>query len=351
MKIETILNLEKISGRKSLSEYDSKRLLKTYGIPVISEKFAATADEAVQFAEETGYPVVLKGLGANFLHKTEMGLVHLDLRNGQDVRAAAESIQSSAGKDLEGFLVQPYVKAKREWIAGLFHDTQFGPMIMFGAGGILTEALSDVTFRLAPLTQKDAEDMIQELKSTALLKAFRGEKKVNTDQLIQTIMGLSNLTEDHPEIVEVDINPLLTTPDGNLVGVDALVVIDPKPEKSSPPPSVPPEALRPFFYPKSIAFIGASATMGKWGHLLVANTKSGTYEGQIYLVNPKGGTIVGQEAYQAIEAIEGPVDLAVVTIPAAHVIELLPQLQSKGIKSLLLITSGFAETDAKGKQR
>jgi acyl-CoA synthetase (NDP forming) len=351
LKIEPLLNLDKISCRTSLSEYNSKRLLKAYGIPVVSEMTAATADEAVKIAEEIGFSVVLKGLGPKLLHKTEMGLVHLDLRNGRDVRTAAESIQFSAGKDLEGFLVQPYVKGKREWIAGLFHDAQFGPVIMFGAGGILTEAVSDVVFRLAPIAQKDAEDMIQELKSTALLKAFRGEKKVNTGQLVQTLLGLSRLAEDHPEIVEIDINPLLTTPDGNLVAVDALVVIDPNPLKSSPPPPVRPDMLRPFFYPKSIAFIGASATMGKWGHILVANTKSGTYEGQIYLVNPKGGTIVGQEAYQTIEAIEGPVDLAVVTIPAAHVIELLPQLQSKGIKSLLLITSGFAETDAKGKKR
>ncbi len=350
LKIENILNAAKISGRTSLSEYDSKRLLKTYGIPVISERVAATADDAVIAAEKTGFPIVLKGLGSKLLHKTEMGLVYLNLRDAQDVQSAAKSIRTGAGNDLEGFLVQPYVNAKREWIAGLFHDAQFGPVIMFGAGGILTEAVSDIAFRLAPLSQKDAENMIQEIKSSALLKAFRGEKKVNTNQLVQILTGLSNLVEDHPEIVEVDINPLLTTPDGNLTAVDALVVVDPNPLKTSPPPPVKPEAIRPFFYPKSIAFIGASATMGKWGHILVANTKSGTYEGKIYLVNPKGGTIVGQKACQTIDEIDAPVDLAVVTIPAAHVIDLIPQIQKKGIKSLLLITSGFAETDAHGKK-
>jgi acyl-CoA synthetase (NDP forming) len=275
--------------------------------------------------------------------------VHLNLKDAEEVRLAAESIRAGAGKDLEGFLIQPYVKGTREWIAGLFHDAQFGPVLMFGAGGILTEAIKDVAFRLAPLTQEDARAMVREIKSTALLEAFRGEQKVDMDQLVQALMGLSRLAVEHPEVREVDINPLLTAPDGALTAVDALVVLDPSVAHPPPAPSVRPDMLRPFFYPKSIAFIGASATMGKWGHMLVANTKSGSYEGNVYLVNPKGGTIVGQEACKSIADIDGPVDLAVVTIPAAHVIDLIPHFQHKRIKSMLLITSGFAETDKAGK--
>ena len=349
MTIENLIDIDKITGRTTLSEYDSKQLLKAFDIPVIPETTAATVELALSAAEKAGYPVVLKGFGSKLLHKTEMGVVHLNLKNAHDVRQAALSVQKRAEKDLEGYLIQPYVTGRREWIAGLFHDVQFGPVIMFGAGGILTEAVKDVAFRLAPLTRKDAQSMIQEIKSAALLKAFRGEEPVDAEQLVQALLGLSRLAAEHSEVREVDINPLLTKPDGKLVAVDALVVLDPDVQAKPLPPVVPTEALRPFFYPKSIAFIGASATMGKWGHMLVANTKSGAYTGKIYLVNPKGGTIVGQKAFKSIGVIDGPVDLAVVTIPAGHVMDLIPELQQKGVNSMLLITSGFAETDAAGK--
>jgi acyl-CoA synthetase (NDP forming) len=269
-----------------------------------------------------------------------------------DVRSAAESIQHNAGDDLEGFLVQPHIEGKREWIAGLSYDHQFGPVIMFGAGGILTEAISDVTFRLAPLSPGDAREMIDEIKSSPLLEDFRGEKKVDRSQIVRVLTGLSELAADHPVESEVDINPLIATPTGDLMAVDALVVVGGTHESTvSPRSAFQPESLRPFFYPKSIAFIGASSTMGKWGHMLVANTKSGGYEGKIYLVNPKGGEIVGEEAYRSLSDIPDPVDLAIVTIPAGHVINLIPQLQAKGIRHMLLITSGFSETDSDGKKR
>ncbi len=308
--------------------------------------------DAVAAALEIGFPVVLKGLGARLTHKTERGLVHMHLKTVAEVRSAAESIQHNAGDDLEGFLVQPQIQGKREWIAGLSHDEQFGPVIMFGAGGILTEAISDVTFRLAPLSPEDAREMIAEIKSSPLLEDFRGEKKIDRSQIVRVLTGLSDLAADHPEVFEVDINPLIATATGDLWAVDALVVVGGTHETTVSPGSISQsEALGPFFYPKSIAFIGASSTMGKWGHMLVANTKSGGYAGKIYLVNPKGGKIVGEEAYRSLSDIHEPVDLAIVTIPAEHVISLIPQLQANGIRHMLLITSGFSETDSDGKKR
>jgi len=351
LDIAKLINFKKISGRSALSEYDAKRLLKAYGIPVISEHKAETEKDAVSASEATGFPVVLKGLGAQILHKTEKGLVHLKLRTGQEVRNACKAIKARAAEDLEGFLVQPFIEGKREWIAGLFHDTQFGPVVMFGAGGILTEAISDVAFRLAPLSPRDAAEMTAEIKSSALLDNFRGENKVDQKQLRHILIALGELGHDHPEIVEVDINPLITTPTGDLIAVDALVVLDSKHKVSSPQTqSRDPVNLRSFFYPRSIAFIGASASLGKWGHMLVANTKSGGYQGRLHLVNPKGGTIVGQQAYTSLAEIEDSVDLAIVTIPAKHVIGIIPQLAAKGIHHMLLITSGFSETDAAGKK-
>ena len=352
MGIKDILKKAAASENGSLSEHESKQILKTYGIPVVQETVAATEDEAMAAAREIGFPLVVKGLGTRLTHKTERDLVHTHLKSMAEVQSAVHRIQRNAGSDLEGFLVQPHIEGKREWIAGLSHDDQFGPVIMFGAGGILTEAISDVTFRLAPLSPGDAQQMIDEIKSASLLNDFRGEKRIDRSQIVQVLAGLSTLAQEHPEIIEVDINPLIATPAGDLWAVDALVVVGDPPQAAASPRSVsPPEALRPFFYPESIAFIGASSMMGKWGHMLVANTKSGGYAGKIYLVNPKGGKIVGEEAYRSLADIPAPVDLAIVTIPAEHVIHLIPQLKAKGIRHMLLITSGFSETDKDGKQR
>ena len=336
-------------AQTSLSEYDSKRLLKAYGLPVVTETVAQTPDEAAEAASQIGFPVVVKGLGSRLLHKTEKGLVHLKLQTAQEVIRAAEQISESAGAGLEGFLIQPYVEGKREWVAGMFRDPQFGPVIMFGAGGIFTEALSDVSFRLAPLAESDAEAMLNEIKAQALLNDFRGEKQVNRQTLTATLMGLSRLAFELPRVAEIDINPLVTKKDGSIVAVDALIVLGDEVKPPTPKPPVGPELIRPIFYPRSIAFVGASSKLSKWGHILVANTISSGFQGDIFLVNAAGGFIAGRPVYKSVAEIEKDVDLAVVTIPAPGVIDLLPQLQAKGITSVLLITSGFGETDQDGK--
>jgi len=350
MDIKKALQEALNTGQKALTEFQAKQLLKQYAIPVVSEAVAATADEAVRLAEETGYPVVLKGMGANLLHKTERGLVHLNLTDGTGVRRAAEHVVTAAGRDLEGLLIQPQLESRREFVAGLFRDPQFGPVIMFGIGGILTEALSDVAFRLAPVTRADVRDMLTEIKAGALLGEFRGDAAVQAGQLEDILMAIGQLGLDHPEIAEIDINPLLAGRDGSLIAVDALVVPGQSQAVFHESVAVDPAAIGALFYPKSIAFVGASAQMGKWGHMLMSNTISGGYEGDIYLVNPKGGTIAGRTVFASIDAIPGPVDLAVVTIPAALVPALLPQMEAKEIKNMLLITSGFGETGPEGKQ-
>lgn len=351
MDIETMLNQTLQSGRHALTEFQAKQVLSRYEIPVVTERVAATPDEAIECAAETGFPVVLKGLGSKLLHKTERGLVHLNLPDGDRVRQAAEKVVQAAGKELEGLLIQPQLESRREFVAGFFRDPQFGPVVMFGIGGILTEALSDVAFRLAPVSEADVRDMLAEIKARALLDNFRGEKAINIDQLTKILVAIGQLGSDHPSISEIDINPLLATPEGNLIAVDALIVTSEPETIASDYRAVDPTDIGALFYPKSIAFVGASAQMGKWGNMLMANTVSGEYRGEIYLVNPKGGTIAGRAVYRNIDAIPGPVDLAVVTIPAARVLELVGQMQQKEIKNMLLITSGFGETGPEGKQR
>jgi len=217
--IDQLLETAQNNGQASLSEYDSKRVLAAYGIPAVSETMALSPEEAAKAAEQMDFPSVVKGLGSRLLHKTEMGLVHLNLHNESAVLEAAQKITESAGSDLEGFLVQPFVEGKREWVAGMFRDPQFGPVIMFGAGGIFAEALSDVSLRLAPLTTYDAEAMLDEIKAQPLLGDFRGEKSVDRQTLMTILMGLSRLAVEHPCIAEIDINPLVTRNDGSLVAV------------------------------------------------------------------------------------------------------------------------------------
>ncbi len=336
-------------GKHALNEYESKSLISAFGVPVVPEKIAQNVNDAVLVAEAMGFPVVLKALGSTLLHKTERGLVAINLTSSQAVIAAATAMSVEAGLELEGFLIQPFIQGKRELVAGLFRDKQFGPVVMLGLGGVFTEALADVTFRVAPLTQSDALEMIGEIKSRRILEAFRGEAAADRNALVQTLIGISRLALAHPQISEIDINPLLISADGGVRAVDALIVLKQEIEFQKFLPAIDPYAIGSLFHPHSIAFVGASAALGKWGHTLFTITAGRGYKGEIYLVNPKGGTIADRPVFRSVADIPGKIDLAVVTVPAAGVMDLLPQFKAKGIVNMLLISSGFAEVGPSGK--
>ena len=341
--------MENDTEKIALNDSQAKHLLKKFGIALPPERFVSRREDVAAAADSIGYPVVLKGIGATLMHKTDRGLVHLNLADSRAVENAVQSLIAGAGKDLDGFLLQPHIKGRREFVAGLLQDRQFGPVIMFGIGGVFTEAFADVAFRLAPLTENDASAMLTEIQGKALLGDFRGEKAVRQDELIQTLLGLSRIGETHPEISEIDINPLLITPEGRVTAVDALVVTGGETEAIEFLPPIFPDAIGALFYPKSVAIVGASAQIGKWGHTLMANTISGGYQGPIYPVNPKGGSIAGREVFRSVAEIPEKVGLAAVTIPAERVLDLIPEFKKKGIRNMLLITSGFGETGARGK--
>ncbi|MFH1136471.1 MAG: acetate--CoA ligase family protein [Pseudomonadota bacterium] len=336
-------------GATALSEADSKKLLASYGVPVVPEFVLASPGEAAAKAEDIGFPVVLKALGAKLTHKTERGLVRLGLGSREEVLRAASEMAPAAGNDLEGWLIQPQVIGKREFVAGLFHDSQFGPAIMFGLGGIFTEALGDVVFRLAPLSEAEAGHMLGELRSSSLLDPFRGEAAVDRQALVRVLVGLSRLALELPEVFEVDINPLLVDGQGRVTAVDALVILGKGREVGKLRPPAPPARVGSMFHPKSVVFVGASSQFRKWGNLLPTNVMAGGFEGEIFLVNDKGGTINGREACKSVAEIAGQPDLAVVTVPAARVLPLLDELADKNIKNIILITSGFAETGPEGR--
>ncbi len=344
-------------GVNSLYEDDAKILLKEFGVPVVSEKRAADADQAAIAAAEFGFPVVLKGIGRDLNHKTEMGLVKIGLKNETDVKNAADQLMKSKDNLLEGLLVQPQIEGKRELVAGVFKDSQFGHVVMFGLGGIFTEALNDVVFKIAPLQDIDIDHMMAEFSSKAMLSDFRGEQAADREQIKALLKGLSDIAMEFPSIKEIDINPLIITSEGNLVAVDALIVIETEKEKEQSAAiaaeinsitCVDKRFLKSLFYPDSVVFIGASNVFGKWGNMLPVDTLSGGFKGAVYLVNPKGGEILGRKAYKKVSHIKDPVDLAVVTVPARFIPDIIDELKEKKIKGMLLITAGFKETGHEG---
>jgi len=350
MDIKKMLEQAKKEGRTALTEAEAKQVLNLYGVPVVNECAVKTPEEAFRAAEAIGFPVVLKGLGTKLTHKTERGLVHLNLKDAGAVQEAARAIAQSAGKDLEGYLVAPMLSGRREFVAGMFCDPQFGPIIMFGLGGIFTESLGDVVFRVAPLEEREAESMLDELRSSKLLGPFRGDAGVYREEIVKTLVALSRLALDWEAITEVDINPLLVRPDGHVTAVDALIILGDRPVEVAARPPVDPREIGRMFNPKSIAFIGASAQLGKWGNMLMTNVLAGGYEGDVYLVNPKAEKIAGRKVYKTIGDVPGPVDLAIVTVPAVQSLELIPALKAKGIRYMLLISSGFGEVGPEGRE-
>lgn len=217
---------------RTLSEYESKRLLASVGVPAVDERVVATPDEAVAAAHDLrpeGGAMVVKLCGPGVAHKTERGLVRLGLRSdeeigeaGREVLAAAQPADSGEGE--VGLLVAPMVRGSRELIAGVQRDAQFGPCVMVGVGGVLAEAIADVAFRLAPLERVDAEEMLEELATQAMLGPFRGEPPVDRDAVADVLLGLSRLVEANDDVVSADVNPLVVV-DGRPVAVDALVEV------------------------------------------------------------------------------------------------------------------------------
>jgi acetyl-CoA synthetase (ADP-forming) len=208
----------------TLSEAASKQLLAAHGVRTVPSIAVPTPSEAAVKANQLGYPAVVKLCGSTIAHKTERGLVRLSLADADAVRRAGEELLRAARPE-DGeveLLVMPMVRGSRELIAGLHTDAQFGPCVMLGLGGVLAEAIQDVRFRLVPITRTDAEDMIDGLRTQALLGPFRGEPPVDRTALTEILLGLSSLAEHDPDVVSVDLNPLVVV-DGVPLPVDALV--------------------------------------------------------------------------------------------------------------------------------
>ena len=219
--------IEDAINRKSgnLSEFESKQILSAYGIPVTKEKTVTTLEEAVSTANSLGYPVVLKASGENLQHKTELDLIRLDLKDESQVKQAYTELIEKSTVPITEILIQQMLKGNRELMAGLKRDSQFGPCVVFGLGGVLAEILEDVSIRVAPITTFDAMDMMTHIRGKKILEPFRGKPAVDREALAEFLIALGKIGLENDAVSEIDINPIKLI-EGRPVAVDALVVLD-----------------------------------------------------------------------------------------------------------------------------
>ena len=225
-----IISAAKKQGRTALTEVESKQILKQAGIKTTEVKLARTKKDAVAYAKEFGFPVVLKIVSPDILHKSDIGGVKLNLNSQAEVGRAFDEIIAAAKKHrksakIEGVSVQPMAKPATEVIIGMSKDAQFGPVLMFGLGGILVEVLKDVSFRIVPLIKRDAREMIREIKGYPILEGYRGLEPANIEILEGLLLKVSKFVESHPDIKELDINPIFAYRN-DAIAIDARIILE-----------------------------------------------------------------------------------------------------------------------------
>ncbi len=330
-------------------EHESKLILENAGIKTTGCMVASSENEAVEMSRRLDYPVVLKIVSPDVVHKTDSGGVRLNLRNDEDVREAYRDILSRfKDQKIIGVSVQKMAPAGIEAIVGVTRDASFGPVLMFGLGGIFAEVLKDVTFRVLPITEDSLDEMIEEIKGYSLLKGYRGQP-VDIAALKDLLFKVSDLAIMHPEIRELELNPVLLYPSGYLA-VDARIFVDHAPQKHAAEVPAEKDDLFELFYPQSIAVLGASDSRGKLGYNVMWNLLSHQFQGKLYPVNPRRETILGLKAYRSILDVEGPVDVAIIIVPAGAVPKAIGDCCTKGVKYLVVETAGFAETGEAGRK-
>ena len=334
--------------RSSLDESQAKALLAGYGIAVPEGGVAHSEDEAVAVARQLGGPVVVKAVGPSITHKTEHGLVALDLSGDDAVRAAARSLLELTQGQEAVLLVERMVRGAREFMIGMKRDPLFGPVVVFGVGGIFTEAHKDIALGVTPLDDRDIEGMLTGIRASALLDDFRGLAPVDRAALAGAIRALERIAADHPAVAEIDVNPLIVegaTP----VATDALVILDPRGEHdaSVPPVTAPPD-LTPLFAPRSVTVVGASDDPLKWGGSLLLNLIDGGFAGAIYPVNRRGGAVCGLPAYRSVAELPEVPDLALVALGAAQVNAVVEQCGERGIAAVLVVAADYSEAGEAG---
>ncbi|WP_158840179.1 acetate--CoA ligase family protein [Saccharothrix deserti] len=348
--VERIIAAVTAEGRDSLTAPEGRLVCEAYGIATPAEGLAASRDEAVALAGDIGLPVVLKIVSPDILHKTEAGGVLVGLRTAEEVAAGfdtiiANAVAYNADADIVGVQVQQLMTSGQEVIIGATTDDTFGKIVAFGLGGVLVEVLKDVTFRLAPTTAAEAMSMVDGIAAAEVLRGVRGAPPADRDALADLIRRVGDLVTDFPELAEVDLNPVLATPDG-ATAVDVRILVDQdaarEPVRFSQEEIL--ASMNRIMKPAAVAVIGASNETGKIGNSVMRNLVNGGYQGEIYPINPKADEIMDRKAFRSIADVPGDVDVAVFAIPAKFVPAALEEVGAKGVAGAILIPSGFGET-------
>lgn len=221
-----ILDKARKEGRETLSEYESKIILASYDIPVTREIIVQKDSDVISAARKIGYPVVMKGCSPEITHKTEKGLIRTDIRDDKEALDTFNDIMAGMNGSHGSILIQEMIKGERELVIGLTRDPQFGPCVMFGLGGIFTEILKDVSFRLAPLEKRDALEMMDEIKAHKILDAVRGMEPADRELLSKILINVGRIGIENDAIKEIDINPVIIS-GSRPIAVDALIVLQP----------------------------------------------------------------------------------------------------------------------------
>jgi acetyltransferase len=339
----------------TLSEFASKEILARHGLPILQERVVASSSEVSGVLAQMSLPVVAKLCGPSIAHKTERGLVKLNLQTIDDVCKAVDNLLAAAvpADGQVEVLIAPMVKSSREFIAGVVRDAQFGPNVMLGVGGVLAEAIADVVFRPVPLSVHDAHEMVSELRSQKLLGEFRGEPAVSVDALVSVLLALSRVSVDRSDIASIDLNPLLVTGTGEVVAVDALVEIEDAfttPTNQNIASSVlDDEHFRALFEPKGVVVTGASSHPGKFGFVSVHNILASGYAGAVFGTNLSQEEVLGIQTVASLDDVpKDAADLVFVCTPSSANPEILRACARRGIKAAFLTSAGYGEAGDEG---
>ena len=348
--VRRVLDRAKEAGREALTAPEAKELCEAYGIAVPREALAHSAAEAAAAAAKIGFPVVMKIVSPQILHKTEAGGVVLGVKSAQEAEQAYTTLLSNARSydakaEIQGVQIQQMVGGGQEVIIGAVTDPAFGKLVAFGSGGVLVEVLKDVTFRLAPASSQDALSMLDSIAAAEILRGVRGGPAVDRAALADMIERVSHLVSDFPEIAELDLNPVFASEHG-ATAADVRVVLNFKPAVARPrlDDAVIVQQMNRIMRPNAVAVIGASAEAGKIGNSVMRNLINGGYQGAIYPIHPSAESILDRKAYKSVKDVPGDIDVAVFAIPAKFVAQALTEVGEKKIPGAVLIPSGFAET-------
>jgi 3-hydroxypropionyl-CoA synthetase (ADP-forming) len=338
-----------ISRRKDkvITEESAKEILSEYEIKVPRYALVTDVNESIKKANELGFPLVAKIVSPQILHKTDVGGLRVGLSSEEEVRQTFTDLYTRLSNQYEvkGVLLEKMVPQGIELIVGLQNDSQFGPVIMVGLGGIYTEIFKDVVFRILPITNADAANMIEDLRGKQILKGFRGADPINIEMLSDALVKIGKLGTDMAAYYEsIDFNPVIAYPNDYYV-VDAKIILREKPNLEAISKSLPDSSYMDlFFNARSVALIGASPETGKVGNSVFESLVKHEYRGKVFPVNAKGyPEIMGIKAYRSLDEISEPIDVVVVTVDLKYVPDLLRSCGKKGIHNMVIISGGGKE--------